>query len=283
MEKSDVKWVLERDTFDEGNPEKMAEIIKAKGMSCQWIDYVPFGGMSQDPSLSKKNDDCKILYGSINFIRFALKNCNSIPMAWLNADTLRCSHYYSFWGKHIFQQNYCFITFAELKRQANSLYKNYGESDCIFIRPDNNFKTFTGKVVARDEFEHWYKQELDCYNIEPTLFVVVARPRNIKREWRFLVCKKQIITGSLYKQDGQSCVLPETDPKALEFASSVAKDSWQPDTIYVMDVAETTEGFSLLEIGGANCAGLYACDLEKVVDTFTELAIEEWNNIYGDL
>jgi hypothetical protein len=78
-------------------------------------------------------------------------------------------------------------------------------------------------------------------------------------------------------------VLPETDPKALEFASSVAKDSWQPDTIYVMDVAETTEGFSLLEIGGANCAGLYACDLEKVVDTFTELAIEEWNNIYGDL
>jgi len=32
------------------------------------------------------------------------------------------------------------------------------DSDSIFIRPDSNFKTFTGKVVAKNEFNHWYKR-----------------------------------------------------------------------------------------------------------------------------
>jgi hypothetical protein len=42
-------------------------------------------------------------------------------------------------------------------------------------------------------------------------------------------------------------------------------DIWQPDDAFVLDIAETSEGFKIIEINCLNASGFYACEMDKVV------------------
>ena len=43
-------------------------------------------------------------------------------------------------------------------------------------------------------------------------------------------------------------------------------DRFQPARAFVLDVADTLEGPKVIEVNNFNSAGLYACDVGKIVD-----------------
>lgn len=173
------------------------------------------------------------------------------------------------------------LSFAEFRRKKNFLYSAFGATKDIFVKPDENVKTFSGTVVPYEKFDRWVEMTNDCYCPDPDMLVVVAQPCNIALEWRFVVHNGRVVTGSQYKVAGKTEMSAEVPAGAIEFAEKMAKHQWQPEPIYVLDVCQVGDQYFVLEIGEVNCAGLYRCDLEKVVDAMTEQAEMDWTETHG--
>lgn len=277
---SDVKWLLQRDVFDEGNPQKLAEILKERGNRVEWCDYVPFGGGEYGVY---PDNDCVVVHGSVNLIRRLCKSKNWQPLAWFEQEPLRCTSYYSHWGQFILQHEYSFTTWAELLRKQEDHYYHHSEDGMIFIRPNENVKQFDGVVVHIDNFRDWHKTINDQVRPEFESLVVVAQPREIQAEWRVVICEGKAITASLYKENGKPVSQRCSDPELFEFAERVAA-VWSPLPIYVLDVARVDAPCGLrnlwvVECGSINMAGLYNCDLDLVVDSMSALALKTWQDI----
>lgn len=293
---ADVKWIVERDIFDDDNPERMVEILRAKGNQVKVVGYVPFEGsimkvmdgidrhvrLVNVDKLGFDSPNPIVVYGSLNMCSALCRKSDWYPTAWYDLQNLKCATYYARWGKYLLQQRYVMMPFGEFRRKRDFLFSAVGETDCVFVRPDNNAKTFTGEVVAKEDFEAWAKKQDEYYNIDPEMMVVVAQPCNIVKEWRFVVCERKVITGSQYKEDRRLAPLPGFPPEAKAVVERVIADEWQPDDMYTVDVCQTKDGdFSVLEIGSFNGAGLYKCELEPIIDAANALAVKQWNDLYS--
>ena len=59
---------------------------------------------------------------------------------------------------------------------------------------------------------------------------------------------------------------------------------FRPDPVFVIDICKADDGnFYLLEIGSFSCAGLYACNLEKIVSAVSKAAIEEYCQFHTEI
>jgi hypothetical protein len=283
-----TRWLLEKDVFLESFIERLVTALQTQRRDFWWVEYAPFGAsMSRprhysNPSMFIEPDDCVVVYGSINLVRRLLernpwaKNAWQ-PTAWMTLKNLECVSYYTHWRKHMLVRQNAFVTWKMLNDDKEFYYDRFSVDDCIFVKPNANLKLFSGKVVPIDDFEHFYRQETDCYDVHTDALCVIAKPYRLSHEWRFMVCDGKVITGSLYRENGESSLSPNVDPLALAVAEKVAQDPWQPDPAYVVDVAQSGDEYGLLEIGSANCAGMYECDASLFANALSALAEQEYS------
>jgi hypothetical protein len=168
---------------------------------------------------------------------------------------------------------------GEIRRLLPRLLERFGDQGRLFLRPNENDKSFSGVVVSENNFDRWYAQNARCYDLDPTSVAVVSRPQEILSEHRFIIADRRVIAGSKYRRgrqllDGQEAAGFDTD--AASFAERLITQSpWQPLRIYALDVAELADGYAFLEIGSLNSCGLYGCDLRAVVEHASRIAAEE--------
>lgn len=285
-----VKWLLERDVFLESFIDRLVDVLKKQRRDFWWAEYAPFGAsMSRpqhftDPSRFIEEGDCVVVYGSINLVKRLLERNPWAktawhPTAWMTLKNLECVSYYTYWRKHMLVRENAFVTWQMLKDDKEFYYERLSIDDSIFVKPNANLKLFTGKVVPIDDFEHFHRMETDCYDVSPDTLCVIARPYKLSHEWRFVVCEGEVVTGSQYRRDGVQSLTSEVDENARAVALKVAKDPWQPDPAYVVDVARSGDEYGLLEIGAVNCAGMYECDASAFVNALSELAEREYDSI----
>jgi len=196
------------------------------------------------------------------------------PTAWFDERVLACHHYYGHWGRHVIQKDYRFLPLGELYRLRKSLYEEIGDAGRLFIRPDDNLKSFAGGVVESGKFDEWYQQNVRCYDLKPSLLCLVARSQQILEEWRVIICQRQVVTGSAYVGESRTGLESTMPEEVLAMARQIAAEPFEPLPLYVMDIGRTPEGLRLMEIGSVNCASLYACDLSSVIEAATRLAAE---------
>lgn len=270
-------WIIEEPKFlDEHSSQRMFYAIQELGMDVIMEKYRPFTGNEYG---SFPTDRPVIHYGSINFIKdFQRKKPpNIFPFCWCNFEELRCRNYYNYFGKYLIQQKYGFYPFLELNRLKNWLYEVYGKNGKIFIRPDSNDKAFDGEVITNERFDCWF----ELTNSPPlTSLTVVSEYVKIEKEWRFFIVNNKVITGSQYKDS--NCL--ECDANYPEEAAKFAEEasvSWEASPIYCMDIALTEDGYKVIEIGSMNCAGIYKSDARKIVEAVSEVAIKEYQEIFG--
>jgi hypothetical protein len=92
----------------------------------------------------------------------------------------------------------------------------------------------------------------------------------------FVVAEDRVITGSPYKKGRMD---PPT-PEAVALAEKVAKAGYQPDPVWCVDVCRTSmDKYYVVEIGCFSCAGLYECDLDKIVREVSAIALRDWMDI----
>ena len=262
-------WYIEQDVYDD-NPEIMMEIVKELGMEGIWFRY------TGDIENKHTEDSCVIVYGSINSSIYVQRKKPWIPGVWCDFKELKCSTYLSHWGKYSVHKNYLFLPLSEVYRKKDWIFKTFGKT--VFIRPDDNSKSFHGELVADEKFEDWY-DTANSYNPGKKCMTLVSEPSKIEAEYRFVISEKKVLTGSQYDEEGIGVfTFPEDASKlAEEIANSC---EFNPHSMYIMDICKLeNKEYRLMEIGSVNCAGLYACDLRKFVEKMSELGLEEWKDL----
>jgi hypothetical protein len=275
-EQAGIKWVFERNVFEDGNPKQIAQIARSQGMACVEVVYECVDGDERQlrpmTPVPFAEDELVFVYGSMNLCRWLLRRGQWSRLAWYDFDRLRCQSYYAHWGRFLLQQEYAFLPLAEIQRQRERLFQTFGRDGRIFVHPDDNAKSFGGGVVEVEGFRRWWELA-NFYRPGPDCLAVVARPQTILAEWRLVIGRRKVVTGSQYRQSGAEKVSAGLPAEAGTFAETVAGSSeFEPHPVYVMDVCQTDKGYRVIEIGSICCASLYACNLEQVVAAVADAA-----------
>lgn len=276
-------WIIEPNVFQE-NEEKLRSIIKNNDMECICIDsdhYIAHGADNLP-----RNDSCVVYYGSLGLMQRLRRERVWTPGFYGTLENLKCSTYFNYFGKWLFNRQYLMLPLMELVRGKDRVC-DLLSADRLFIRPDSGFKQFTGFAIDRDDIS------LDAFGLgyyyeDPTILVVIAPAKSIQREWRIVICEDRVITGSRYKSFFELDESDEITPDyqmAIDYAQAIAKEvTWRPDSMYVMDICKDNFGdFYLLELNSFCCSGLYCSDLEKVVEAASEQAVKEWKEMTGNV
>ena len=150
------------------------------------------------------------------------------------------------------------------------------------MRPNSCNKQFVGSVFRIDNWENEMSY-LETLNINDDELVLVSSPKNIDKEFRFIVVNGKVVTGSLYA--GTDSEFQKIDPfkipegaRSFTIAQEIVKEvNWQPDRVWVLDICKTkSDEWKVLEIGAFSCAGMYECDKKIIVEEVSKEALKEW-------
>jgi hypothetical protein len=270
-----AKWLVE-DYERDGSLAPLIDEIRNRGMSCEVVRYIPFQSGQYD---LYGDDDCVIFYGSLNLGRQLQRERKWVPGVYCNFKNLCCLTYYSHWGKYLFNNDYIMLPIMEVYRRKDEIYKEFGVDGCIFIRPDSGAKVFHGGVFPYDDLDSEFRL-MNSFAGKPMdeIIAVVSSPKPITREWRVVVSSLcGPLTASQYKKDGELNEKRGCPDEVLSLAKKISQDPWQPDRFYVLDICECWNKFFFLEVNSFSCSGLYNCDMSKIVDHVSQVAVQEWD------
>lgn len=149
--------------------------------------------------------------------------------------------------------------------------------DRFHLRPIVDSKSFTGTVFDIDEFIEWQakvkainEDENSMTSLKYNDLVVASPLATIHAEYRFYVVDGKVITGSLYKQGNTVYYASDIDDSVYDFAQRIV-NTWAPNRAFALDIADTPDGYKVIEINSINSAGFYACDMGKFVNAVNSM------------
>lgn len=151
---------------------------------------------------------------------------------------------------------------------ALTFLKQRPEKEVWFIRPSEDLKQFSGQVIEAKECYDWLLDAMLCessgsYKLDPWTVVVLAQPKNIQAEWRWFVVGGKVVSGSMYRREGQMFQKRETDEATIREAQQFA-DGWLPDPCCVMDLALVDNEVKVVEFNCINSSGFYDNDVDAI-------------------
>lgn len=267
-------WLFEADVFGETAEPVKAE-IRRQGIRCLVTRQALLAQGIGDSSAGHRigPDDCVIACGCFPFVRFVLHKRRWVPGAWCNPATMACSVYYPYFRPYLLNQRHLFTTGVEAISDQDAISASIGQKGRVFIRPDGCQKTFTGRVVAVEEF----KTALAPAQYDPETRIVIAEPKAISREWRLIIAEDAVIAASQYLVNGKIEIEPGCPDAVSTFAEDMlASVSWRPDEIFMADLCESAGELYLLELNPFSSSAVYSCDYRRVVRVANDLATRAW-------
>lgn len=140
----------------------------------------------------------------------------------------------------------------------------------VFIKPSNDRKAFSAAVIEKG---HTLREHIDSSFWQPHYLeetcIIANHIYDIKRECRFFCIDNDVVTGSHYRLNNETkhFVINETD-EIWSIAREYVKE-FHPAKVFTMDIAETTEGYKIVEYNCFNASGLYLSD--DVIKLFAEI------------
>ena len=277
MDKSDITWLIFEPTL-RYNAEKLPDIVRKQGFNCEVFDSVP---ETNDPRLKAREQDCVILYGSLEFCR-NLRNPDGKfqPGSLGNNSNVNPTEYMANLPLEWFLNRYALFTSWRLFKDRGPdwcrLVSRDKRVDRVFVRPNTGFKSFAGQFVRAGDWAYDVEGIDKLSGVMDTTMVMVNAPIELTGEFRFVIADGKVITGSEYRWDGKLDIRKDFLQDCFELAKKVARYSWQADIAYTCDVAQTEDGPKIVELNGFSSAGLYACDIQRVVQAISRAAWGEW-------
>lgn len=280
----DVCWLvdelLSERAYETGYP-SIADIAKELGHRVYKTKYIPFS-TGPDPLIGMfemfEQGSCVVTHGTVQFCKQieAFFGRMWTPGMYFNSNVKNWSKFAPYIGEDLLNGDYIILPFAEAKRR-------HVDQDAMFIKPESGLKEFTGQIVDyKDDFD---KLAPHGNGIDPTTLCVVSQPKQIKAEFRYVICEKTVVTGSEYRWDNVLDVRRDTHPLCDVLAQKIASADWQADTVYVCDIALMEGGHlgykddhaKVVELNAFSSSGLYACDTYKIVEAVSKAAWNEHN------
>lgn len=243
-------WIIQTNCFTDYDIDNLIEKVKDAGNTVRSGHY-----SFSDKSLLDDMPNNPVLYGSIQMCRQAQKlgaNYYYIP------GNFQMSAIIANWKGLCLNYDSIFLTFEQIKNNPDRLFNIFG--DKIFLKPNLSNKSFTGFSTDRDNFQI-EMNTMSLQNVQNDEIILVAKHVDIIHEWRFFIFE-EVGCFSPYSWDGN---IKEVDDYVLDFAENVSYNIWRPDEYFVLDVAETSEGLSVIEVNSINSSSLYGCDVQAFI------------------
>lgn len=253
--------------LSEDKTEEYRKSIEKIGGKCVSLKDKPFETIDLYSIFPK--DSCVVTFGTLNLVRDLQHNTNWVPGAWCNFQNFKCSTYYAYWHKYMWNRNGWFQPWGQIRDDY--------DGETFFIRPDDGFKSFTGQVIKGD-YDIRYIDSL----VKPETLCLVDHLRKPCIEWRLFCSRDEVITGSKYKSNMRLDVSDRLDRDVIDYVNRILKEvEWYPDNLFVVDVGMNLDGeYFVIELNSFSCSGVYASDIDKIIQTATKQAEIEWKEIY---
>lgn len=242
-------WVIEKDTFDEVDSERLETALKKSGTQYEYFSkYFHIDGQY------KGNTVNRFFYGSLN------------------------NHwYFSCWNKGLDYFSYAnalgnrvlnfmpYITTFKLFTEYNSncFY------DYCFIKPLSPFKPFTGTALHYTQLEKFI-YNCNLLEVKPEELILIAPVHSIHDEYRFVIANQKVVCYSQYKDVLGPKITTNISKSVIDYANKIAS-LYNPQKAYTLDVCMKSNGeYKVLEYGSVHTSGLYACDMDKFVEAINE-------------
>lgn len=280
-----MRWVMDKYILDRaeatysGYPNLMKAALDA-GHEVH-LTSMNKGKIEDIDSISFDSSKPVVTYGSHQFVSQIERKFASqwVPCSYHRVKNLSYSTYSAYIGDLMMNDDFILLPYAEAKRR---LLRD--RPDGVFIRPDSVTKSFAGFFIKQKDLDSEFNSLDQISKPDPDMLTVIASPKDIKAEFRFVIVDREVVTGSEYRWDGRLDIRIDVDESCLELAKEVANREWQPDIAYTCDVAlvdfEGKTEARVIELNAFSCSGLYACDTRKIVQAIEKAATMEYT---GDI
>lgn len=274
-----MHWVLQHNLFREAGFKRLLDTLDRMDISYSVHKVIPFVGVlsppvqivnSEDADLTLSDvefdedtvdfpDGPKIVMGSYSMARYARKH-GWTPGSF-DSENLDYEKQAPHWGKSMLNSDALVCKLADVPEQPEP----------FFIRPTLDSKSFAGTVMDWGTFAPWRDGVVKCGAdnggfLDGDTLVQVCAKKVIYREYRLWIVDRVIVTASLYKEGRTVRYSYIVDEEILAYARGfLGEGQWVPDRAFVLDIADTPEGFKIIEAGNINSAGFYAADMQKLV------------------
>jgi len=269
------KWIIE-DFNDDQFTKELVQAVKDSGREVDITSYIPFRG-GKYPQFDP--NDCCVFHGSIQ-MALQLREEKNPDWVFMTPENYLCSKYYPKVEEFLLNKDYFITTAYRLKIDKWRIYQIYAEDACIFVRPDNGIKSFTGQLIDLQDFDRvWGGTDHIHFNVKDEDVVIVSSPKNIQGEWRF-ICSNlgEIIACSTYIYQSKKTYIPSAPTGATELCKEILKNGYYPDVVFSIDICQGTDGkFYFLEYNAFSSCGLYASNKETIVKKVSELVEYKFN------
>ena len=264
-----MKWFIE--DIREGETTKFIQAIQEEYYHDS-VNIINIKNHEYQEYCNNNIEPASIVFGSIALCtymqRYRDKHNISPGVLYSSKEAYSCLTYYKEYGNHLLNSDYIIIPYYDLKRKTNEIYQHSGINSTIFIRPNNPNKIWTGETINKANFHNWVDRQIGFGKFAANELAYISKPINIHEEYRCVVNKEGYITGSLYRK-GITHLTSTEVPNSVIQKCNATSHLYTPDILYVMDIGLVEENYSLtpyiIEIGPIACAGLYDCDMNKIV------------------
>ncbi|MDF2193775.1 ATP-grasp domain-containing protein [Paraflavitalea sp. CAU 1676] len=258
---NDIQWVIQRNLTNSNDLQQLKTACSAIGVDVLEIDIIPF--TSQLPDFSK--DKQSIFYGSTTMGKLVMANAGLQAGFFFDPAAFSIANYLDKWGTHMLNHGAQVTSFNEL------MSKDYEADKLLFIRPDDDSKSFSGEVKQYSELRQWFDhlKTVENTDLSPDSPIIVSEPYHIHFEWRLWIVNKRVVAASKYREDFRLKKERGCPPEVIRFAEQRCLE-YTPHDLFVMDICETGGNYYIVECGCLNSAGFYNADIIVIVSEVTE-------------
>ena len=259
-----MHWIIEY-THDDNGDRELAAAAEKQGQ------LVTFLKPEKDIPAEKLPKGPALFHGSMQKAA-EIQEARQDISVWLDTAAFECVNYLPKLGEFLFNSVYIILPVSELIRLKWVVYQWLAKDTKIFVRPSSGLKTFTGTLLDLQDFDRFWKNPGMC-SAKPQDLVVIASPKDIQGEWRFVADSSgKIVAASTYLYQGNRTYVPSAPEGATELCRQVLKTGFAPGPMFVLDIASDCHGrYGLLEANAFSTAALYACKMEPIVKRAGEI------------
>ena len=196
---TDITWGLESEVFPDTHHELRAAIVGAGHNLIDWDDAWWTHGI---PSIIPNT--VTFFHGSLGNAAKVHNELNWLPGSFCDARVFQCSKWYSDAKEWLLHPDWRILSAESFVKDPRLVADEVGAGTEVFVRPDSPLKPFSGRVLKVAEIS-LAKLDYGFYFDDETLPVVVCPVQAVEHEWRFVVVRSKVVTGSGYDAlDGNS-------------------------------------------------------------------------------
>lgn len=256
-----IQWVVQRNLTSREDFERLENACLTIGVPFIPLEIIPFTPAL--PAFDKSKDT--IIYGSTTFNALAAEDVQLKKGLFFDPVTFSIENYKQRWGKYMLNGDARIMTFRELMTSDA-----YSPDQLLFIRPDDDSKSFAGEVKAFEEIAAWYGQlsQVSNMHLTPDTVIVVGVPYSIAAEWRLWIVAGKVVAASKYREyfklrKEAGC------PEAVKLFAEQRCKEYVPHEVFVMDICLCGDEYYIVECGSMNGAGFYKADVQAIVHAVT--------------